>query len=87
KDEEAAAAVRDTIRADPKRLAKVAADLLAQAEAIAKKYPDSPSVAASWLVKAMTAAKRDEFAEVLRRAAIAKDDRERLNMLRAALKM
>ena len=87
KDAEAAAAVGDTLRADPKRLAAVAADLLAQADAMAKKYPDAPSVPAGWLMKAMTAAKRDEFADALKRAAAAKDDAEKLAILRAGLKV
>jgi tetratricopeptide (TPR) repeat protein len=86
KDAEAAAAVRDTLRADPKRLTAVAADLLAQADAMAQKYPDAPSVPANWLLRAMTAAKRDEFADALKRAAAAKDDAERLAILRAGLK-
>ena len=60
-----AAAVTDTLRADPKRLRAVAADLLGQADRLAAKFPDSPSVAAGWLVGALAAAKRDEFADVL----------------------
>jgi S1-C subfamily serine protease len=85
KDAEAASAVRDTLRADPKRLATVARDLLSQGDALAKKYPDAPSVPADWLAKAMTATKRDEFAAVLKQAAAAKDDTERLARLRAGL--
>ena len=85
KDAEAASAVRDTLRADPKRLAAVAADLLSQAEGLAKKYPDAPSVPAGWLLKAITAAKRDEFAGVLKQAAAAKDDAERLAVLRVGM--
>ena len=76
-DAKAATAVGDTLRADPKRLAAVAADLLAQADAIAKKYPDAPSVPASWLFKAMTAANRDEFADELKHPNTAKDDAEK----------
>ncbi|HVL11393.1 MAG TPA: hypothetical protein VM529_02435, partial [Gemmata sp.] len=73
------------LRADPKRLAAVARDLLSQADAMAKNYPDAPSVAAGWLLKAMTAAKRDEFADALKRAAAAKGDAETLAILRAGL--
>lgn len=86
KDAEAAAAVGDALRADPKRLAAVAADLLAQAAAMAKEYPDRPSLPAGWLVQAMTAAKRDVFVDSLKRAAGAKDDAERLAVLRAGLR-
>jgi hypothetical protein len=59
--------------------------LLSQGDALAKKYPDAPSVPADWLAKAMTATKRDEFAAVLKQAAAAKDDTERLARLRAGL--
>jgi S1-C subfamily serine protease len=85
-DAKAAAAVADTLRADPKRLPSVVADLLAQADAMAKKYPDAPSIPAGWLTKALTAAKRDEFAEVLKRAGGVRDDAERLAILRDGLK-
>jgi S1-C subfamily serine protease len=84
-DARAAAAVGDTLRADPKRLAGVAADLLAQADAMAAKYPDVPSIPAGWLMKATNAANRPEFADVLKRAAVSKDDAERLAVLRAGL--
>lgn len=85
-DARAAAAVADTLRADPKRLPAVAADLLKQADAIADKFPDLPSAPAGWLAKALTAASRSEFADVLKSAAAAKDDTERLAALRAGLK-
>ncbi|VTT97964.1 serine protease : Serine protease OS=Rhodopirellula sallentina SM41 GN=RSSM_03987 PE=4 SV=1: Trypsin_2: Trypsin_2: TPR_15 [Gemmataceae bacterium] len=85
-DSRAAAAVGDTLRADPKRLPGVVADLLAQADAMAAKYPDVPSVPAGWVLKAVTAAKRPELADPLKRAAAAKDDTERLAVLRDALK-
>jgi hypothetical protein len=85
-DAKAATAVADTLRADPKRLPAVAADLLAQADAMAKKYPDAPSIPAGWLTKALTAAQRAEFADILKRAAGVKDDAERLSILREGLK-
>ena len=85
KDTEAASAVRDTLRADPLRLAEVATDLLSQADTLAKKYPDAPSVPTGWLLKALTTAKRDEFAAVLKQAATAKDDAGKLAALRAGL--
>ncbi|MCE9562705.1 MAG: trypsin-like peptidase domain-containing protein [Planctomycetes bacterium] len=82
----AAIAVVDTLRTDPKRLAGVAADLLTQADSLTKKYPDAPSIPAGWLLKATTVAKRPEFAEMLKRVARAKDDAERLALLRDGLK-
>src|SRR5262249_35166233 len=85
-DAKAAAAVGDALRADPKRLTAVAADLIAQADALAKKFPDAPSVPAGWLLQAMTAAKRAEFANVLKQANAATDDAERLALLRTGLK-
>lgn len=93
KDDEAAAAVADTLRADPTRWPAVARDLLTQADAMAKKFPDSPSAAADWLRKALTAAKRAplepavlaELDAALQRAAAAKSDAERLAILRAVV--
>jgi S1-C subfamily serine protease len=90
----AASAIGDTLRADPKRLAAVAVDLLAQAEALEQKFPDLPSVAADWLVKALTAAEKgtsDPAAKVsvtavLKAAREAKTDAERLSVLRAGVK-
>ena len=84
-DAKAAVAVADTLRADPKRLPAVAVDLLAQADGLAKKYPDAPSVPAGWLFRAATAANRPELAELLKRAATARDDAEKLAILRAGL--
>ena len=77
-DAKAAAAVADTLRADPRRLGDVADDLLGQADRLEKKYPDAPSIPAGWLMKALTESKRDEFAETLRKAGKAKTDQERL---------
>ena len=90
KDDEAATAVADTLRADPKRLPTIATDLLAQADAIAAKFPDTPSAPAAWLRKALAAVHRttadtglkDALAAVLKRAADAKDDAARLTVLR-----
>ncbi|HJZ59262.1 MAG TPA: trypsin-like peptidase domain-containing protein, partial [Gemmataceae bacterium] len=90
KDDEAASAVANTLRADPKRLPAVAGELLSQADALAKKYPDSPSAAADWLRKALTAAQRAPLDSVVRtdleaalkQAAAAKTDAERLAILR-----
>ncbi len=49
KDDEAAAALTDTLRADAKQRTAVANALMAQADVMTKKYPDSPGVAADWL--------------------------------------
>ncbi len=90
KDAETATAVRDTLRADPKRLPALAADLLAQADRLAKKFPETPSQPAGWLVRALTAAgtalpdlAKADIAAVLKRADTTKDDAERLAILRA----
>jgi S1-C subfamily serine protease len=88
-DAKAADAIRDTLRADPKRLPSIAADLLAQAATLEQKYPDSPAVAADWLTKALAAAEKagaKGAAAVLKAAAGAKSDAERLRALRAGVK-
>jgi S1-C subfamily serine protease len=93
-DAKAAAAAGDTLRADAKRLPSVAADLLLQADALLLKFPDSPALAADWLAKALAAAERGTpdakakaaLAAVLKKAASAKDDRERLAALRDGVK-
>jgi S1-C subfamily serine protease len=82
----AAAAVADTLRADPKRLPVVAVNLLGQADRLAQKFPDAPSVPAGWLLTALTASKRTEFASVLKQAKAAKTDEEQLRILRAGIK-
>jgi S1-C subfamily serine protease len=84
-DAKAATAVGDTLRADPRRFPAIAADLLAQADALAKKYPDAPSIPAGWLLKAVTATKREEFAEMLKRVAAVKEDAEKLRLLQHVL--
>ena len=81
-----AAAIADTLRADPRRLGDVANHLLGQADRLEKKYPDAPSIPAGWLMKALTESKRDEFAETLREAGKAKTDQERLAIMRAGVK-
>jgi len=91
KDDDAAAAVADAVRVDPKRMPLVARDLLAQADALAKKFPDSPSAAADWLTKALTAMKKVSsdpatpaaLETTLKQSAVAKTDKERLAILRA----
>ena len=85
-DAKAAAAVADTLRADPKRLPAVAVNLLGQADRLAKKFPDAPSIPAGWLTKALVATKRAEFDETLKRAAAAKSDDEKLAILREGIK-
>src|SRR5262249_28980632 len=79
-DAKAANAIGDTFRADPKRLAAVVVDLLTLADTLEQKFPDSPSVAADWLVKALTAAEKNTrdakaktaIADVLKAASRAK---------------
>lgn len=93
-DAKAARALADTLRADPKRLPAVAADLLAQADTLDQKYPDAPDVAADWLTKALSAAERGTpdaksraaVAAVLKSASDAKDGAARLRALRAGVK-
>jgi S1-C subfamily serine protease len=92
-DAKAALAVRDTLRADPKRLPAVAVELLAQAEALEQKFPDAPHIPADWLARALAAAEKGAaepdaaaIARVLKSAAAAKGDLERLRVLRTALK-
>jgi S1-C subfamily serine protease len=90
KDDEAAAAVADTLRADPGRLPLVARDLLSQADELAKKYPDAPSAAADWLRKALIAIRKApldpavlaDLDAALKQAAAVKTDAERLMILR-----
>jgi S1-C subfamily serine protease len=90
KDAEAAIAVRDTLRADPKRLTAIAANLLTQADGLAKKFPEAPSQPAGWLVRALSAAAtvphdptKVDFGRAFKQADAAKDDAERLAILRA----
>ena len=92
-DAKALAAVRDTLRADAKRLPDLAPDLLSQADALAKKFPDAPAIPAAWLLQALTAVENaiDEpglsrrLARTLQEVAATKDDAARLALLRKAL--
>jgi S1-C subfamily serine protease len=93
-DAKAAIAITDTLRADPKRLAAVAGDLLAQADTLEQKYPDAPGIAADWLAKGLTASAkgtsdataRAAITELLKAATAAKGDAERLRALRTGVK-
>ncbi|QJW95122.1 S1 family peptidase [Frigoriglobus tundricola] len=93
-DARAAAAISDTLRADPKRLAAVAADLLTHADALEQRFPDLPAVAADWLIRALAAAEKgtpdakakSAVADVRKAGAAAATDAERLRVLRAGLK-
>jgi S1-C subfamily serine protease len=93
-DAKAATAIADTLRADPKRLPALAVDLLGQADTLEQKFPDSPGIAADWLTKALTAAiqgtsdakSKSALADVLKGARGAKDDAERLRVLRTGVK-
>lgn len=82
----AATALADTLRADPKRLPAIAANLLAQADRLAQRFPDAPSIPAGWLLTALAATKRSEFAGVLKQAKASKTDEEQLRILRAGIK-
>ncbi len=88
-DAKAAAALRDTLRTDPKRLPAIARDLLSQADTLERKYPDSPAIAADWLTTALAAAESagaKAAGKALATATGAKSDVERLRALRAAVK-
>lgn len=90
-DAKAATAITDTLRADPKRLAAIAADLLSQADTLEQKFPDSPGIAADWLTKALAAAEKgvpDPIAirDTLKAGREAKTDLERLRVLRVGVK-
>lgn len=93
-DEKAALAVTDTLRADPKRLAALAVDLLTQADTLEQKFPETPGIAADWLVRALSAAEKGTadaktktaVAELLKSASGAKGDAERLRVLRTGVK-
>ena len=93
KDDEAAAAVGDTLRVAPNRLPAVAADLLALADRLAKRFPDSPSTPATWLRRALVAAsaatagpaRKAELEAAVKQAAVATDDAARLAGLRMCL--
>lgn len=94
KDEEAAAAVRDTVRADATQLAAVFTDLNKQADGLEKKFPGTPGVPVGWLTRGLTAARdglpqgerREMLTAALRRSAVAPSDEARLAVLRAALR-
>jgi S1-C subfamily serine protease len=93
-DAKAAVAIADTLRADSKRLPLVAVDLLVQADTLEQKFPDLPSVAADWLTHALIAAAKvvsdakakSTLAAILKASRAAKDDAERLRVLRAGVR-
>ncbi|MFO0803280.1 MAG: trypsin-like peptidase domain-containing protein [Gemmataceae bacterium] len=93
KDEEAAAAVGDTVRSQPDGIRFLAADLLRQADELAKKFPDAPAIPSNWLNRAIgaaaksetDAARKAECEVVLKAVAAAPDDGVRLRLLREYL--
>jgi S1-C subfamily serine protease len=93
KDEEAAAAVGDTVRSQPDGIRFLAPDLLRQADELAKKFPDAPAVPSNWLIRAIgaaaksetDAARKAECEVVLKAVAAAPDDAIRLRLLRESL--
>jgi hypothetical protein len=88
-DATAAQAVADTLRADPKLLRALAAELLAQTDALAKKFPNAPGVPAKWLLQASLAAERGtsdfriktQLIDLRKQTRAAKDDAEKLDIL------
>lgn len=92
-DARAAVAVGDVFRVTGARIGSVSRDLLAQADALEQKYPDSPGIAADWLTKALTAARNGTadakqkglLTGLLKSAAGAKTDADRLRTLREGL--
>jgi S1-C subfamily serine protease len=93
KDDEAAAAVGDTVRSQAGGIRFLAADLLLQADALAKKFPDAPAIPSNWLIRAIgaasksetDAARKAEYEVVLKAVAAGADDGVRLRLLRAFL--
>jgi S1-C subfamily serine protease len=92
-DAKAAVAIGDVFRVTGARIGSVSRDLLAQANALEQKFPDSPAVAADWLTKALTAAQKgtrdakqcEAFAALVTSAREAKTDLERLRVLRKGI--
>ncbi|HEX4611719.1 MAG TPA: tetratricopeptide repeat protein, partial [Urbifossiella sp.] len=94
KDEDAAAAVRDTVRSDTGQFAGVLADLSDQADGLEKKFPGAPGIPAGWLARGLTAVRdglpeggpRGVLSDALRRAAMVPTEAERLAVLRTAVR-
>jgi|SRR5579883_531096 len=92
-DAKAATAIRDTLRADPKRLSAIVGDLREQADTLQQKFPDLPGVPADWLTKALLAARegtndaktKAAIAALLKAASAAKEA-ERLRVLLVGMK-
>ncbi|MBM3979576.1 MAG: trypsin-like serine protease [Planctomycetes bacterium] len=92
-DAKAAVAIGDVFRVTGARVGSVARDLLAQTDALEQKFPDSPGIAADWLTKALTAAEKGTpdakqkaaLTALLKAAAGAKTDADRLRALRAGV--
>lgn len=91
-DARASSSVADALRADPRRLSSVAADLLALADELAQKFPSAPGVPAGWLAQTLTVAAKAAEGDVKARlsaalasAEKASDDAARLSALRKAL--
>ena len=93
-DEKAVAAVRDTLRGDPSRVRVLAADLLTQAAALAKKFPDAPAIPLDWLIKTSSVAEKEvidpaakyQLSEMLKRVATIAGNTERLAFMREKLR-
>ncbi|MEJ5274605.1 MAG: trypsin-like peptidase domain-containing protein [Thermogemmata sp.] len=83
--EQAAAAVRDTLRADPRQLPAVARLLEQQTEDLLRKYPLQPQVARDWLRLAMQRSGYQPWQEAIRKAATFQEARQQIEYLIRAL--
>ncbi len=93
-DAKAATALGDLVRANPLRMKSVAGVMLSHADALEQKFPDAPGIVAGWLVKALAGVEKGTrdpkskaaVAELLKVASTAKNDAERLKLLRVGVK-
>jgi tetratricopeptide (TPR) repeat protein len=84
--EQAASAVRDTLRADPRQLPAVARLLEQQTEDLLRKYPLQPQVARDWLRLAMQRSGYQPWQEAIRQAATFQEARQQIEGLIRALR-
>jgi tetratricopeptide (TPR) repeat protein len=79
--EQAANAVRDTLRANPRQLPAVALILRQQTQELLRKYPLQPQVARDWLHLAMQRSGHRPWQEGTRQAAAIEEPRQQLEYL------
>jgi S1-C subfamily serine protease len=84
--EQAASAVRDTLRADPRQLPAVARLLEQQTEDLLRKYPLQPQVARDWLRLAMQRSGYRPWQEAIQQAAAFPEARQQIEGLIRALR-